>query len=100
MKLGKVIKDLRKAKGINQTDLATKVGISQTSLSNIEVDKRMPHYKTLISIAKALEIPLPFILIKAYDIEDTPIQYWDDVNKLKIEVEKSILYYGRDKSIH
>lgn len=72
MNLGAAISRLRKkyCPDLNQGEFARKVGITQTSLSLIENGKK-PNYDTLERIAKAMDIPLPFITWEA--LEETDI---------------------------
>jgi transcriptional regulator with XRE-family HTH domain len=60
--LGLKIKTLRKQKRIEIKDLAVKVDISSSYMSNIESGLRNPSLKTLEKIAKALEIPANVLL--------------------------------------
>lgn len=57
-RFGKRIRDLRKAKGISQEDLAFKSGMHRTYLGGIERGERNPCLKNIGAIAKALEIEL------------------------------------------
>jgi len=67
MKIGTIIKNIRKSKRIKQKDLALKLGISNSYLSSIENDKREPSMKLTKALANHLEIPLGYFFIKAYD---------------------------------
>ncbi len=58
MKIGQTIKEIRKRKGIKQYELATAIGVAQTSLSQIESDLKYPHFTTLKKIAKAFNMPI------------------------------------------
>lgn len=57
-KLGKRIRTLRLAQGINQEALATDAGIERSYMGAIERGERNPSYDKLVSIAKALKISL------------------------------------------
>jgi len=73
MKIGKAIKTLRDKKGISQSELADKIGLSQTSLSQIETGDKNPSEKTLEKIAKALDSSVAFIKLASVDIKtDVP----------------------------
>lgn len=52
----------RKLKGLKQDDLAARIGISATALSNIENGVSKPHIERLEDIADALEIELAQLL--------------------------------------
>lgn len=48
------IRGLRKEKGLKQKDLASKVGIHQSEISDIETGKRKPNVYLAIKIARVL----------------------------------------------
>jgi transcriptional regulator with XRE-family HTH domain len=62
MKVGENILYWRKLKGIKQEDLADRVGISPTALSNIENGVSKPDIERLEDIADALEIEVSQLL--------------------------------------
>ena len=53
---GAILKELREQKGLNQEELAQKVGISRATLSDYERDKTEPNFSTLLEIAKEFGI--------------------------------------------
>ncbi len=56
MTFGQRLRELRKAKGMNQKELADKVGIDFTYLSKLENDRMSPpREKYIVALAKALE---------------------------------------------
>lgn len=55
-KIGENIVFRRKELGIKQIDLATMIGIEDSSLRRIESGRTNPTFKTLYRIAKALDI--------------------------------------------
>jgi transcriptional regulator with XRE-family HTH domain len=73
MSIGKAIKKLREEHGMSQTELAHKSGIlNQTSISQIESDRKMPREKNLRQICKALGVSFGGIHLLA--IEDSDIK--------------------------
>ncbi len=56
MNIGTNIKVARKKKGITQTELAEKVGVTQTMINFIEKGIRMPSVNVLIAISKELDV--------------------------------------------
>ena len=58
VKLGKRIKELRKAKGITQEMLAETINMDITSLSKIETGRNYPLSETLEKIAEALNVDI------------------------------------------
>ena len=74
MKVGSVIQEIRRKKNISQGDLAIKLNISQTYLSQIEGDKKTPSMEVLQDISAALEIPVYYLLFKGLEIEKDIIE--------------------------
>ena len=72
MDIGKVIKSIRKDKGLNQIELATNVEITQAYLSLIEKNKKEPNLSTLKKISNELDVPLPILFFLSLDEEDIP----------------------------
>jgi len=62
MSLGSKIRALRKERGWTSEYLAEISGCTQSTISEIENDKRSPQYDTLEKIAKAFQLPLIDIL--------------------------------------
>lgn len=59
---GKRIVELRKRRGLTQAELARSIGISRSSLSLYEIEKREPDIETLNKLASLFEIPVGYIL--------------------------------------
>jgi transcriptional regulator with XRE-family HTH domain len=62
MHIGDRIKAIRKDKGITQTDLALKAGISRTYLADLEGNRYNPSLSILKVIATALNVKLSDII--------------------------------------
>ncbi|NMM65226.1 helix-turn-helix transcriptional regulator [Clostridium sp. P21] len=60
--IGEKIKCERLKKRLKQYELAKKAGISNTFLSDIEINRSSPSLKTLDKIARALEIDIKVFL--------------------------------------
>ncbi|WP_236876528.1 helix-turn-helix domain-containing protein, partial [Clostridioides difficile] len=60
--LGDRIANLRKELDINQKELATKVGITEASLSRYENNLREPKSEIIVRLAKALETSTDYLL--------------------------------------
>jgi transcriptional regulator with XRE-family HTH domain len=75
MTFGERIRQLRKAKNLNQSELAAKVGINFTYLSKIENDKvassEFPSEDTIKKLAKALGADPDELLIMAKKVPDS-----------------------------
>ena len=72
MKLGTTIQRLRKEKKISQGEFADKIGISPTSLSQIENNKTTPKPSTLDRICSELSIPSHVLHLLSLTIDDVP----------------------------
>ena len=59
--LGKRIRQMRTAAGFNQSELAEKLGISQTTLSGYETGYSMPNYDMVERLAALCEFELVFL---------------------------------------
>ena len=69
MNIGNTIRRLRKKKGINQIEFASKCNLSQTYLSQIESGKRIPTIETLNKISENLDIPMAIISFLSLNLE-------------------------------
>ncbi len=72
MNIGQAIKEARKKAGLTQVDLAATIGITQTSLSQIEVGTINPSPKTIKAICLALNISEALLFILSVDEKDVP----------------------------
>lgn len=70
MRLGTAVKDLRKRAGLRQEDLAERVGVTQSYLSQIENDRKEPNLSTLRRIGQELGVSLPILFFLSMDEED------------------------------
>lgn len=62
MKTGKIISDLRKEKGMSQTELANRTGISQVMVGKYERGDASPSIEVAKKIADALEVSLDYLV--------------------------------------
>ena len=69
MKPGSIIKEVRKKKNISQGELANKLNISQTYLSQIESDKKIPSMDLLQNLSIKLDIPVFYFLFKGLEVD-------------------------------
>lgn len=60
--IGKRIRETRELKNINQEELANSIGLSRTSITNIEKGRQKLLVHTLINIAKELSIDVETLL--------------------------------------
>jgi transcriptional regulator with XRE-family HTH domain len=59
-KIGQAIKEIRKAKGLSQLELASKIGMSKSYISKIEAPNTDKPFslEILFDIAEALHVPI------------------------------------------
>lgn len=74
MDLGKAIKELRKERGLNQRELASACGLTQTSLSQIESGIKRPNPSTMKKFSKYFGVPEPVFYILATESSDIPAE--------------------------
>lgn len=65
MNIGNAIRLCRVQRGLNQTELAEKAGLSYSYISLLECNKRDPVFSTLKNLADALNVPLVVLIFLA-----------------------------------
>lgn len=65
--IGKKIKELRKSKGLTQDEVAAKVDITRSTISNYEIGRRTPHLKDLQKIADTFGVGLDYFGVAQQD---------------------------------
>jgi len=90
MNIGSAIESVRKIKNISQKDLAERAEITQSYLSLIESDKKIPNVKTLNAISAVLDLPTPFLLLFSISENDVPNNKQESF-KLVFPLIKSLL---------
>lgn len=73
--IGRNIKKYRKMSKLTQHELAEKTNLSRSYIADIENDRYNPSVDTLKSIAKALDVPVHY-LIEENDTEQKNIPPW------------------------
>ncbi|WP_284642982.1 helix-turn-helix domain-containing protein [Paenibacillus silviterrae] len=64
MNIGSTIRTIRKRKNITIAQICEETGLSQGFMSQVETNKTSPSIATLESIAKALKVPLAYLLLQ------------------------------------
>ena len=59
-----LLKELIKAKGIKQSWLAKKIGVSEVTVSNWVKQKSIPKKEHLIKLSELLDVPIDVLFIK------------------------------------
>lgn len=104
MTTGARIKAARKAAGMTQAELATKLGISFQSVAQWENDLRNPKYETLQKIANALGITVLYLMSDPdiNSLEEAQNEYSrhiDDLRWEKITENILISIYGKKREL-
>ena len=83
MTTGEKIRELRKAQGLTQEELAQKIGIKRGTLAQYETGKRSPKRETLERFAKALNV-------QWYDVIANGNQFIDGAYRRDLQVTGNI----------
>lgn len=65
--IGKKLKQLRRSKGLTQEQVAEKVDITRSTISNYEIGRRTPHLKDLSALAAVYGVGLDYFGISKKD---------------------------------
>lgn len=91
MKIGTIIKEKRTKSGLTQEDLAKKLHVSRSTISNWEINRNYPDIKLIVNISNILDIPLKELLQEDSDIVNRLSE--DTIIRKKISKRNKILYF-------
>lgn len=80
------LKEIINIKGISRDDLASKVGVSSTTISNISSEKNLPTIQLLLKIAEALDVDVREMFMPTKGNAITQME----VEEAKVLLEKSL----------
>lgn len=80
------LKEIINIKGISRDDLANKVGVSSTTISNISSEKNLPTIQLLLKIAEALDVDVREMFMPTKGNAITQME----VEEAKVLLEKSL----------
>lgn len=89
--LGNKIKELRKQLKFTQTELASKVGVTKSTIAAYENNSRQPSYEVLIKLADVFKVSTDFLLL---DKQKTIINT-QGLDKQQLELIKILISYFR-----
>lgn len=75
MDLGTIIRRGRERVGLKQSDLASRIYVKQSAISQWETNKAVPNLENRIQLAAALNIPLSDLLPEAGDVPADAMQH-------------------------
>ncbi|MGH4120990.1 cobalamin-dependent protein [Clostridium sp.] len=79
------LKKIRKDKNLRQIDLASSLGLAQTTIANYEQGTRFPNEKTLLKIANFFNVSLDFLLSRTdIRLNNEDIMYKDTSKRIEI----------------
>ena len=94
MTMGERIKQLRKEKGMTQTDLAHTLNVTKGTVSTWETNSRVPGFETLNALSDLFERRLDYIMGRSDDATPTT-QNEDDLDDLALsQVEADLTEYA------
>lgn len=73
-RLGELIRVAREKVGLSQDELATRIALARSSISNLEKGRQRIQIHTLYSIAAALDVPVPTLLPSAGSDDPRPLE--------------------------
>ncbi len=91
---GKIISDLRKQKDWNQTDLASKSGVSREMIGKYERSEAMPSIEAAKKIADAFEVSLDYLVGEGINacFDKKNISRLQDIEKLDTDTKEKIYF--------
>lgn len=90
MKIGNSIKKIRLELKYSQKSFAELCEISQTYLSQIETNKKVPNFKILELISQKADVPLPVILFLSIDDSEVREDRMEIYKMFKPTIDKFI----------
>jgi transcriptional regulator with XRE-family HTH domain len=92
MKIGKIITDLRKAKGMSQADLANKTGISQVMVGKYERGDASPSIEVAKKMADALEVSLDYLVGEGINskFDKMTLKRIEEIEHLDVDKKKTL----------
>lgn len=90
MNIGQTIAMLRKEKGQSQIEFAKSIGISQTSLSQIESGRKSPSKTNLKKICQKLNISELHLYLLSFDETDVPMHKRELFKQLEEPLKKLV----------
>lgn len=94
MTMGERIKQLRKEKGMTQTDLAQTLNVTKGTVSTWETNSRVPSFETMNALSDLFQKSMDYIMGRSDDATPTT-QNTDDLEDLALsQVEADLTEYA------
>ena len=92
--MGERIKELRKANGMTQTELAEKMGVTKGTVSTWETDSRKPSFKTLDQLCELFDKSMGYVTGQSDIPGHTRITEEEAVDLALSQVEEDLTEYA------
>ena len=90
MNIGEQIKTKRTAIGMTQQDLADRLNVSRSAISNWETNKNYPDLQTIVQISEELDVSLDTLLKGDADVVEKIANDTNENKKLRLRTKKLI----------
>ena len=91
MFIGSRVRELRKAKGLTQQDLADMINVTKVSVCCYEKGTRIPSLDTIIDISNLFKVNIDYLIgHDIYVASDDDIEYGIKMSKEEIELVKEL----------
>lgn len=84
--IGSRIKTIRKINGLNQIEFASKIGVSQGTLSELEQDRYKPSTDTVIAISQCFNTDLNWLLNGTNELTKETNLFHNQLNEHEINL--------------
>lgn len=92
---GKIMADLRKEKGWNQTELATNSGVSREMIGKYERGEAVPSIEAAKKIADAFEVSLDYLVGEGINaaFDKKTLKRLQDIHKLDKDTQDKLFFF-------
>lgn len=92
------LRELRKAKGLTQTELGEKVGVKQNTFTNWENGKREPSFEKLFLLAEYLDTSTDYLLGKT---DKSQRRYYNDGEEgIDYTIDTLLVLFGEEGTLN
>ena len=100
MSFGEVFRDLRKAHGLSQNDIATMFFVERASVGKWERGLNYPNQELLLNLADYFGVSLDYLFERSQKVTNTPkTEIQELFDELTPEQQKNLLNYARGMAV-
>lgn len=94
MKIGDRIGQLRKEKGMSQTDLAAAISASREAISKYERNEAVPSVEVASKIAEVFEVTIDYLIGKSHNmaVDKKTMKRMQDIDKLDDNTKDKLFF--------